>query len=383
MKTMKSSLMFLILISSILRAESLQVNLVTFAQYASEANSINILIDEELKKEKIVFIVNNKQSYLLTAFRKAVNLRGLDLVKTEEFYYIRKRKIYKETPRYRSVKLNFVRYEDIKNFLKVYGKDIKFEFIKSSKILLVKSNEKDFKSIYEMIQTIDALPTQLKLKVTILETNLDKLKELGSNTSSLNLSNNSNFFFNLVSYPFTVRNTVQQNQTKGFYTFLKFLHKNGSSELISNPILTLSDEKETIFNTVNNVAYKTGTVQIDEKDTKTTSSYEYKDVGTQIRVTPHIYKDNNVYIDLELNVSNIINNTDNLPTTSKKYIKQSFHLQLNKLMVLTGINKKEITTENNEVPVLADIPYLGWLFKYESRKTNKTNLSVVFELVRE
>lgn len=382
MKTIKVIVTFLILTSNLLRAESLEMNLVTFAQYASEANNINILIDEDLKKENIVFIVNGPDTYLLTAFRKAVQLRGLVLEKTKEFYYVRKKEVYKENPKYRSIKLNFIRYSDIKNFLNVY-ENIKFEFIKSSKILLIRSNAKEFQSIYEMIKTIDTLPKQLKLKVTIIDTNLDKLKELGSDASKLNLSNNTNFFLNLVSYPFSVKNTIPASDSKGFYTFLKFLNKNGHSELISNPVLTLSDENPTIFNVVDELPYKTGTVQIDEKDTKTTSSFEYKDVGLQINVTPHMYHGNNVYLDLELNVSSILNNIDNLPTTSKKYIKQSFHLPVNKLLVLTGINKKRIETSSNSVPVLKDIPFLGWLFKYSKTETTKTNLSVVFELVKE
>lgn len=69
--------------------------------------------------------------------------------------------------------------------------------------------------------------------------------------------------------------------------------------------------------------------------------------------------------------------------TSKKFIKQSFHLPINKLLVLTGINKKELFTDKKEVPLLADIPFLGWLFKYESIKENKNNLSIVFELINE
>jgi general secretion pathway protein D len=234
-----------------------------------------------------------------------------------------------------------------------------------------------------MIKTIDVLPKQLKLKVTIIDTNLDKLKELGSDTSALNLSNNSNFFFNLISYPFQVKNTIDVQDSKGFYSFLKLLDKKQVSEFVSNPILTLSDEKQSIFNVVDNVPFKSGTVTVSDTDTKTTDSYEYKDVGTQITITPHIYQDNNCYIDLELNVSNVVSNSDNLITTSKKYIKQSFHLPLNKLLVLTGLNKKEITESHTEVPLLADIPFLGWLFKYDTKNENKSNLSVVFELVEE
>lgn len=375
---------FLILgIINNLKAETLELNLADFATFASEANNINILIDDNLKDENIIFIINNTDSYLLEAFRKAVSLKGLELVKTEQFYYVRKKDLYLEPIKYRPIKLNFVKFEDIANFLKVYEDKIKFEFISTSKTLLIASKEDEFNSINEMIKAIDTLPKQLKLKVTILDTNLDKLKELGADTTEINLKNSTNFFFNLVSYPFAVNNQVPANEKDEFYTFLKFLNQNGTSEFISNPVLTLSDEKETIFNVVNNVPYQMGTTTINDTALRTSNSYDYKDVGLQISVTPHIYEDNNVYLDLELNVSNILSNADNLPVTSKKYIKQSFQLPVNKLLVLTGINKKELITSNSEVPLLADIPFLGWLFKYESTDLNRNNLSIVFELINE
>ena len=383
MKTkMTILLMFFLLVNS-LKAETLEMNLATFATYASETNNINILIDEDLKNQNIIFIVNDSNSYLLEAFRKAVNLKGLELVKNEKFYFVTKKELYVEDLKYRSIKLNFVKYEDIQNFLKVYADFIKYEFISTSKTLMIYSKEKEFDSINQMIKSIDTLPKQLKLKVSIIDTNLDKLKELGSDTSSLNLQSSGNFFFNLVSYPFSVTNNVPSSEKDNFYTFLKYLNSEGTSEFISNPILTLSDEKETVFNVVTNVPYQMGTTTINDTNYRTSNTYEFKDVGLQITVTPHIYSHNNVYLDLELNVSNIVSNSENLPITSKKYIKQSFYLPVNNLLVLTGINKKEFITNNTEIPLLADIPFLGWLFKYESTDENKSNLSVVFELVEE
>ncbi|MBU3014756.1 hypothetical protein KO488_08305 [Poseidonibacter lekithochrous] len=382
MKKIVMKIAVLLVLITNLYSETLELDLVTFAAYTSETNNINILIAEELRDENIVFHINDNKSYLFEGFRSALQLKGLVIEKTKGLYVVSKKIVYVESPRYRSIKLNFVKYSDIENFLLVY-ENIKFEFIKTSKILLIRSNEKEYKSIKEMIESIDTLPKQLKLRITIIDTNLDKLKELGSDTSFLNLSNNTNFFFNLVSYPFTVTNTVDPDSSKGFYGFLKLLDKKEVSSFVSNPTLTLSDEKETVFNVVDNVPVKSGTTTIDDDDTKTTESYEYKDIGTQITITPHIYKDNNVYIDLELNVSNVISDSDNLITTSKKYIKQSFHMPLKKLLVLTGLNKKENIESVSKVPLLADIPYLGWLFKYESKDNLETNLSVVFELVNE
>lgn len=378
----KALITYLVCLTSLF-ADTMEMNLATFATYASETNNINILIDDELRDEHIIFIVNDDDAYYLEAFKRAVNLKGLDLIKNDKFYFVTKRDLYVEDLKYRSIKLNFVKFEDIKNFLQVYQEFIKYEFISTSKTLLIYSKEKEFESINQMIKSIDILPRQLKLKVSIIETNLDKLKELGSDTSKIDLSNNTNFFFNLVSYPFSVNNSVSPTQKDGFYTFLKYLNTTGTSEFISNPILTLSDEKETIFNVVNNVPYQMGTTTINDTNYRTSNTYEYKDIGLQITVTPHIYSDDNVYLDLDLNVSNIQSNTDNLPITSKKYIKQSFHLPVNNLLVLTGINKRELITNYSEIPILADIPFLGWLFKYDSKTENKSNLTVVFELIED
>lgn len=374
--------LFLALISN-LKAETIEMNLATFATYASEANNVNILIDDSLKNENFIFIINDTDSYFLEAFRRAVNLKGLELIQTEKFYFVTKKELYTEDLKYRSIKLNFVKFEDIANFLKVYEDRIKFEFISTSKTLLIYSKEKEYKSIYEMISSIDVLPKQLKLKVTILDTNLEKLKELGSDSSSINLQNDGNFFFNLVSYPFSVNNNVDSSKKDNFYTFLKYLNSTGTSEFVSNPVLTLSDEKETKFNVVTNVPYNMGTTTINDTNLRTSNTTEFRDVGLQITVMPHIYEDNQVYLDLELSVSNILSNTDNLPTTSKKYIKQPFQLQVGKLFVLTGINKKELVTSYNEIPVLADIPFLGWFFKYDSKQETKNNLTVVFEIINE
>lgn len=383
---MKQILLIILILLGLLnsiKAEVLEMNLVTFATFTSESNNINILIDDELKEQNIVFIINDKESYYLEAFRKAINLKGLELIYTDKFYYVRKKDIYLEEPKYRSIKLNFVKYEDIQNFLKVYADTIKYEFISTSKTLLIASKEDEFNSIKQMIKSIDVLPKSLKLKVTILDTNLDKLKELGADYTNIKLQDFTNFFFNLVSYPFSVNNQLDSSQKDSFYTFLKFINQKGISEFISNPILTLSDEKEVQFDVVNNIPFKTGTSTIQSANMSTSTSYEYKDIGLQIRVKPHIYSDNNVYLDLELNVSNVISTTDNLPNTSKKYVKQSFHLTTNKLLVLTGLNKKELISSSNEVPLFSDIPFLGWLFKYESIDESKNNLSIVFELINE
>ena len=247
---------------------------------------------------------------------------------------------------------------------------------------MIYSNETEFESIKETIETIDTLPKQLKLKITILDTNLNKLRELGSSDSMLNLSTGSDFFFNLIAYPFSSTNIISNDKKSGFYNFLKFINDDGISDFISNPILTLTDGKKNSFNVVSNTPFKTGESTLQDTQFRTSNSFDYRDVGLKIEVTPRIYKDDNVYLDLNLELSNIVSLTaQDMPVTSKKSISQSFHLSKDNIMILSGLNQKETNSKNSGVPILQDIPLAGWLFKYESQTTTLSNLSIIFELV--
>ncbi len=374
----------LVALISNIKAESQQLNLTDFSIYAAEQNNVNILIDDSLSDKSFIFTISGKEDLYLEAFEKALNIHNLELVKNNGLYYVRDIKTYQEKPKYRAIKLNFVNYEDIKNFLQVY-QDIKFEFIATSKILMVYSNEMEFESIKDTIQEIDTLPKQLKLKITILDTNLNKLRDYGSENTIFNLlDNDSNFFFNLIAYPFNSTNMIPSDQKRGFYSFLKFVNDDGISDFISNPILTLTDGKKNSFNVVSNMPFKTGTSTIQDTQYRTSNSFEYRDVGLKINVTPRIYAEDNVYLDLELELSNIISMTnEDMPVTSKKSVSQSFHLSKDNIIILSGLNQKENTKKEISIPVLKDIPLAGWLFKYESNKSNLSNLSIIFELIED
>lgn len=366
-----------------IKAEQLEINLIDFATFVSESNKINILVDENLRNENIVFIINDKEDFLLEAFEKAVNLKDLELIETNKFYYVRKILDFNEIEKYRTIKLDFIKFEDIENLLKVYGDSIKYEFIKSSKILIIKSKENEFDSIKNLIKDIDKSPLQLKLKITIIETDITKIKEIGTDSSYLNLTNNTNLFFNLITYPFNVTNVIPMEQSKGFYSFLKFLNQDNIVSIYSNPILSLSDNKESNFNVVSNLPFKTSDTTSNSSIISSTSSVSYKDVGTEIKIIPTIYSIDNVYLDLNINISNVTTNDDMYPVTSKKSFNQIINLKTGSLYFLTGINRKDSKTINNEVPILSEIPFLGNLFKYENKSLEDTNLTIILELIED
>ncbi len=392
------SILITLLSFNLFASDFLNIPLSEYISTVSRINKINIVLDENID-HKITFLVSKKldKNTYFEVLETLLNNKNLYLDKHSNFYMIKKQIIKNidsnvlpsindvntlNEMKYNSIKLNYIDFKDIENFLKVYDDSIKYQFITSSKILLVKSTNEDFNSIVDFIKLIDILPSQLKLKVTIIDTNLDKLKEFGfEHQSNFKNDSDTNYFFNLVAYPFTVSNDVPDTKKDKFYTFVKMINNNGNSKLVSSPILTLSDNKLLNFEVGTTIPYTLGNTIIDDDKSKTTTSIDYKDVGLKLSATPRIYNKNLVYIDLDLEVSNIISNVDNIPIVSKKHIKQSFYLDTNKIFVLTGINQTESIENISGIPYLMDIPFFGWLFKYESKNNTNSNLSIFFEVI--
>lgn len=367
---------------------SSDIYLKDFVNVISTSLNITIVIDNEVNNQLSIFVADDlkKDSYL-KILAEILNENELTIKSFNNFYLITKLKkeddIVKdmELKILRTIKLNNIDFDYIKDIFTVQ-KDIEFTYIKTSKLIIINSIESDFKKIFEIVSNIDNSPNQLKLKITILDTNLNKIKEYGSEiTQNINLNPSSNFFFNLLAYPFSVNSQVNTTDKSNFNSFIKLLNQNKITELVASPTLTLLDSKEVVFNVVKNIPYLSGSTTVDDTNTKTTNSYTYKDIGLKISITPKIF-DDNVFLDLDLTTESILDNTTT-PTTSKSFINQSFTMTKNKLFVLTGINQTQKYNDLQTTPFLSDIPLLGWFFKTDEDEYTNSNLTIVFELINE
>ena len=88
------------------------------------------------------------------------------------------------------------------------------------------------------------------------------------------------------------------------------INQKGISKLVSTPIVTLHDNKNTQFDVVNNIAYSVGEAIVNNETTKATKSFKYKDVGLKINIKPTIYDSETVYLEFEMNVDNVINDAE-------------------------------------------------------------------------
>ncbi len=148
--------------------------------------------------------------------------------------------------------------------------------------------------------------------------------------------------------------------------------------ILSNPQILTTDNEEASLTIGKNVPYQTRSAA--ENATDTYSSYEYKDVGITLRITPQISEDRLVRLNVfqEITKLDTVNQTitTDRPTTLKRLFETTLIVEDGNTVVIGGFIDEDLSQTDNRVPCLGDIPGLGYLFKTVSKGSDKTNLYV-------
>ncbi len=93
MKTLKLLILVLILLSSLVKAETIYTDLVNFAQLVSKSNNITIVTDDSIDDSYYYFIYQQETNLTLAMFQKMLESKGLYLYKQSNFYYVTDKKL--------------------------------------------------------------------------------------------------------------------------------------------------------------------------------------------------------------------------------------------------------------------------------------------------
>ena len=170
-----------------------------------------------------------------------------------------------------------------------------------------------------------------------------------------------------------------------FYTLgalAQALSSTSGTNILSTPNLVTLDNEEAKIVVGQNVPFVTGSFT--STGTGTTSPFqtiERKDVGITLKIKPQIGENGTVRMTIYQESSSVATTTavgtDNAgPTTNKRSIDSTIVVDDGQIVVLGGLIEDTYNTTRSKVPLLGDIPYIGALFRSESRERKKTNLMV-------
>ncbi len=390
---MKRILLALVLSLNLLLASEVKLNLLEFANLASVNSNTDILISDDINPNDFYFYTNKQTKISISLFRKAIEVKGLRLVRNSDFYYVENKALDNNgtlTPkaklRYLELKNNT--FDDVSKIIKstTDSNDLNstasnVEYIKSTNSIVFKANDDDYNDIIDFAQRSDKRLEQVNFKLTILETNLNNAENIGTNLNSLAdvvTRADFNYFVNLITMPYTAETNVVRDKKKGFYGVLNLLVKNDVTSVKQSPYLVAKNGTPVYFSSVKNIPYLKNTSTYSNASTTTQNTYDYRDVGLKVSITPTILKDH-IDFDLDLVVEDILDETTLTPQTSKKELKSNYSINKGEILVLSGINKETAYEYRNGIPLLKDIPIIQYLFSIKQKVIQKSVITLTIE----
>jgi general secretion pathway protein D len=387
------------------------VELPIFIKFISELIGKNFVIDERVKGKVTIYSpakISVEKAYHV--FEAVLELKGFQAVPSGEIIQIvpasqsvPERSLYVYT-------LENAVAEDVAKLLgglqsprtpagvtqRVSSTDNRFEgpiqvtADKATNSLIINASQSDYDTLTKVIQQLDAKRRQVYVEAVIMEVGLDHLKSLGVDLSALIGYSSSTYnlavlggvnqppenLFNLVNLPSGI-----SLQTYNIRAALNALQNMADVNILSTPQLLASDNKEAEIIVGENVPIPSGQNQTTGGTITTTITRQ--DVGITLKFTPHIMEDSTVKLDLlqeitavEETVSQQVGTLAVGPTLTKRSATTTIIVNNRDTIVIGGLIRDDQTTSNRKIPLLGDIPVLGWLFKTKSVEHRKTNLMI-------
>ncbi|MEC7554971.1 MAG: type II secretion system secretin GspD [Pseudomonadota bacterium] len=167
-----------------------------------------------------------------------------------------------------------------------------------------------------------------------------------------------------------------------FGAIVNAIANNSDANLLSTPSILTLDNQEAKILVGREVPFRTGSFSTTGDGTSNPfTTVNRQDVGVELVVTPHVFENNDVRMEVSQNITNVLNTTVGGTAfadvvTSKRTIETTVLAANGQTIVLGGLIQDDINNTNNRVPVLGKIPLLGALFRSTSKERTKTNLLV-------
>ncbi|MGO9932898.1 MAG: type II secretion system secretin GspD [Steroidobacteraceae bacterium] len=173
-----------------------------------------------------------------------------------------------------------------------------------------------------------------------------------------------------------------QSTGLNFAALVQALRSDGSSNIISTPSLVTMNNEEAEVKVTQEIPLITGSFANTTASVSGTTSpfqtIQREEVGTILKVTPHINEGNSVQLKIEQEDSSPgAKLTDSADiSTNKRSIKTTVLIEDGGIIVLGGLISDTVTESEDRVPGLGAIPIIGNLFKSRSGSRQKKNLMV-------
>ncbi len=265
--------------------------------------------------------------------------------------------------------------------------------------LLVYALPSDFQWVRELVESLDTMPSQVLVEILIAETDASKQLDLGVDWSTIDTPGLGETLVAARSRPGaedTVLNIVKKNVfpqglslgvTRGtaggvaIPFLLQALQQDRDVRILSSVPLLVQNNTEAMVNVVENIPVLRSTIEGGAGTSRDViQNIDRLDVGIKLKVTPHVNPNREITLVLNPAIEAIVDSgpADKAfaPTIARREIKTTVTIPDRATVVISGLIREDKTRRDKKIPLLGDIPWLGWLFRYSTDSTRRNNLLV-------
>ncbi len=258
--------------------------------------------------------------------------------------------------------------------------------------LIIMAQLQQYRILNKIIKKLDVMPLQVLIDATIVSVSLTDGFEHGVQWVFNNGLGGNYKGTGLLS---SVGNAIAAASTGGFsYGVLNngnqirllfnTLAKNNKLNVLSTPSVMVLNNRKATIKVGDQVPIRTAeaTNTNSSLDPIQTSSIEMRDTGVILTVKPRVNANGVVILEIDQKVDEVGkqaasgSNIDS-PTIIQRQIKSTVAVISGESIVLGGLMKESHTYSNNGIPVLKDIPYIGWLFGKQEKTVIKDELIAI------
>lgn len=266
----------------------------------------------------------------------------------------------------------------------------------STNSLIIVASPQDFEMISQIIEKLDIAREQVLVEMMILEVTEESLTQIGIDWATLdeavadsvrgfgltNLGPRVDFL-NGDLEGLAVGAWKRTGDDVSIAAILQALKRESAVNILSTPLVVTSNHR-----TATVVVGENRPFVVQSRVTETTDfitptiikSFEYKDVGITLEVTPHVSQGGLIRLEIDSEFTKLLEDVTTLasetPTTAKRNAQTTVTMTGGDTAVIGGLIRDDTSRIEEKIPLLGDLPILGALFRSQKDVVQKTNLLI-------